>query len=223
MILIQQVNAEFSSHVLLPLNSVGIMSDWAIRLERKRKERGWSKAELARRADVDRLLLYRYLAGEVDNPRGDNLKKLARAVGVEEIWLRHGAGAESLEIPVVGYTAAGESWMLFDGEAPDPHETVSLSVSGADPIAIEVRGSSNSPVYRDGDRLICSRLSGIDLDRVIGKDCVICTDTGERLLKQVHRGNTPHTFRLRSYNPDYGDRDNVRLAWAAPVVWIRRG
>jgi len=201
------------------------MENWAIRVERKRKELGWTKAELARRADIEPSLLRHYLSGHgIANPRDPGMfERLAAALRVDEIWLRLGTGPETVEIPLLGYTAAGESWMAFDGDAPDPGETVSFTLAGADPIAIEVRGSSMSPVYRDGDRLLCSRHEGIDLERVIGKDCVVCTDTGERLLKQVHRGPRPHTFRLRSFNPDYADLDGIRLAWAAPVIWIRRG
>ncbi len=225
----------FAHHVNFRCASGDDMADWAIRLDRKRKELGWSKAELARRADVPAPLLRRYLTDEIANPRGDILKRLAAAVDVDEIWLRHGQGPETLDIPLVGYTAAGESWIAFDGVHPgasahpgagahaDPHATVSLTLAGADPVAIEVRGSSMAPVYRAGDRLLCSRMRGIDLEDVLGKDCVVCTLTGDRLIKQVYAGRDKNTFRLRSYNPDFEDIEGAHLEWAAPVIWIKRG
>ena len=56
------------------------------------EERGWSRAELARRADIGRENIYKYLAGGVEKPRGKTLQAIAGALGVSEMWLTFGTG-----------------------------------------------------------------------------------------------------------------------------------
>src|SRR5262249_26178029 len=97
--------------------------------------------------------------------------------------------------------------------------------SAVDMVAIEVCGDSNAPVYQDRDILFCGRRAGPDLQNlIVGHDCVMRTETGEYLIKQVLKGQRPGTFTLRSVNnPVAKDLKNVSLEWAAPIVWIRRG
>jgi len=64
--------------------------EWWERLEKARKDADLSRAELARRTGVTREALQRYSRGEVDNPRGNTLAKLADALKV--ITGRQGRG-----------------------------------------------------------------------------------------------------------------------------------
>jgi len=68
------------------------MSTWEKRLNKSFLESGWSKAELARRSGIQYDSLNKYLAGKVDQPRGDSLPRLAKALGVSLPWLRDGTG-----------------------------------------------------------------------------------------------------------------------------------
>jgi phage repressor protein C with HTH and peptisase S24 domain len=78
------------------------------------------------------------------------------------------------------------------------------------------------PVYRDGDVLICQRRRGREIEAA-RQDCVVETADGRHLVKMVRKGTRPGLFTLQSYNRLYDDIENVSLAWAAPVRWIKRG
>lgn len=70
------------------------MSAWHERLQDRLCELGWSVAELARRMERDdqtfRDRLYKYVRGDVQNPRGDVLERIAIAVGWSGADLRYG-------------------------------------------------------------------------------------------------------------------------------------
>jgi 7-cyano-7-deazaguanine reductase len=72
-----------------------IMSNWKIRLKKSFSTTGWSKAELARRSGVQYDSLSKYLDGKVEQPRGESLLKLAKALDVNILWLRDGTGSIS--------------------------------------------------------------------------------------------------------------------------------
>lgn len=196
---------------------------WHQRLERRRKALGWSKAELSRRSDLPYDSINKYLRGEVDQPRGDALERLAEAMGLRPAWLRDGDGAQLSRIPVVGVISAGEAWLPIDDHPKGGGlDEISFDLDDADPIAIRVRGTSMAPVYRDGDILICSRLRGMDISQCLSHDCAVMTRDGHGYLKILLKGSGADRFRLRSYNPAYPDAEDVRIEWAAPVVWIKR-
>ena len=71
------------------------MPPWVKRLNEALRKSGWSKAELARRSGVDYDSLNKYLAGKVEQPRGDSLPRLARALGVGDLKRRGGGGAKA--------------------------------------------------------------------------------------------------------------------------------
>lgn len=198
------------------------MHSWAVRANDALQKRGWSEAELARRAGVPKESLYKQLQGKVENPRGDTIRRIANALGVHEFWLRTGRGPKVSSVPLVGFVSAGEEFYPIDDLALGAgHEDVPLALDVADPIAIRVRGSSMSPVYRHGDDLFCSRMRGANVADAIGRDCVVLTREGAGYVKQLRRDGEAR-FILRSYNPAYADIEGVEIEWAAPIIFIRR-
>ena len=165
--------------------------------------------------------VYKYLQGKVDQPRGDAMLRLADSLGVTESWLRFEVGPAVVRIPVVGRVAAGESFLPFDDNPlGSGYDEIEFTLDDADPIAIEVRGESMLPVYRPGDYLLCSRRRGVEIQQCLNKDCVVKTDQGEGYVKKLMNGATPGTFTLLSYNAS--PIENVRLLWAAPIIWVKR-
>ena len=147
--------------------------------------------------------------------------RLADTLGVTESWLRFEVGPAVVHIPVVGRVAAGESFIPFDdGPLGTGYNEIDFTLDDADPIAIEVRGESMLPVYRPGDFLLCSRRRGTDIPSCMNKDCVVKTDQGEGFVKKLVNGSEPGTFTLISYNA--APIENVRLIWAAPIIWVKR-
>jgi repressor LexA len=158
------------------------------------------------------------------SPSIDNFLKIAKACGVEPCWLLFGDDRFHTQFPVIGRTRQMGVWQPVNG---DKVEKVVFEPGGAaaDMIVVEVFGESNGPAYRDRDMLFCSRRAGPDLARaILGRDCVIRTQTGSCLIKQALKGQRPGTFTLRSVsNPVAKDLKNVALEWAAPIIWIKRG
>ncbi len=46
------------------------------------------------------------------------------------------------------------------------------------------------------------------------------TDQGEGYVKKLTNGAAPGSFTLVSYNAP--PIENVRLLWAAPIIWVKR-
>lgn len=193
------------------------MDAWHDRMARVLDRKGWPQAELARRSGVDEQNVYKYLQGRVAQPRGDTLPRLARALGVNPLWLRDGVGPELSHVEIVGYVGAGEQFI------PAPDATLGelqLDFSETDPIAVIVRGGSMAPVYRPGDYLLCSRKRDGEISACLNKDCVVLTTDGLGYVKKVVRGAEPDRFTLISYNAD--PIENVELDWCAPIMWVKR-
>lgn len=79
------------------------------------------------------------------------------------------------------------------------------------------------PVYRSGDILVGVKHAGRTAHNLIGLDCIVETDTGERYVKFLSKSTQKGRFNLRSYNPANRDIEDVRIAWVAPVMFIKRG
>lgn len=62
----------------------------AARLKELMSEKGWSEAELGRRAHVPQPTVHRIANGETRQPRRDTVTSLARALGVAPEWLWSG-------------------------------------------------------------------------------------------------------------------------------------
>lgn len=203
------------------------MYTWSKRLNEVLQQRGWSQSELARRAGVSKENVKKYCQGLVSQPRGDMIPRLAEALDVHGFWLRDGIGPQWRRVPVVGYLDAGERFRsterrpLHGTNDASFADTLVFDFTGADPIAVEVRGGSMAPVYRPGDVLLCSRLSPEKEAEFLDRDCVVQVSNGEGYARRVLRGSRAGFYRLQSY-ADHVLPD-VQLAWAAPILWIRRG
>ncbi len=94
------------------------METWHTRLKAKLDERGWSIAELGRRAGIETSLCNKYVHGRVKQPRGNVMERLARALDVDPLWLQFGVYAEPAPAP----TTAGDTSSDFehrDSSQPD--------------------------------------------------------------------------------------------------------
>jgi SOS-response transcriptional repressor LexA len=155
---------------------------WNDRLAALVKQKGLSKAELSRMSRVPYDSVNKYLRGEVENPRGDTLDKLAAALGTTSLHLREGLTNRQpipvQGIPFRGVVAAGvwselgegisepEEWLAFN---PVPHfpegAVYCLTVQGdsVDKIAphgfilVVVDLDISGVTIRDGDLVIVER------------------------------------------------------------------
>lgn len=153
-------------------------------------------------------------------PTIENFVAIAEAAGVSPAWLLSGDDQNTLKIPVVGVLSGAEAWKPLEGMKTEP---VDFELHDYDMVAIEVRGDSMAPVYRDQDFLIGQRRAGRYAQNLIGVDCMVKTTKGDTYVKIVQKGSRHGLFNLRSYNAAVKDVENVAFEWVAPIVWIRRG
>lgn len=193
------------------------MIDWRRRVVELMAERGLNAKQLSRLAGKGETFVRDILDYE-KNPRIDSVIALCEALGVSVSELIDGGRQSFQRIPVIGTISAGEGWTASSDELGD----LELRVDGGEPVALEVSGDSMAPVYRRGDLLIGAKRSGASADNLLGLDCIVLTEDGNRYVKYLARGAIRGRFNLRSYNPSHGDIENVKLAWAAPIIWVRR-
>jgi Helix-turn-helix. len=148
------------------------MEKWHERLDRERMERGWSKAEFARRSGLPLDAVYKYLAGGVKRPPDDRtIAALAATVGWTSAQLMYGvvpAEATTMAIerpssmrrvPVYNW---GDLGMLSStgtdvaralkkrGDMPIPFDDVSATA-----FYTQVQDDANSPEISKGSLILC--------------------------------------------------------------------
>jgi phage repressor protein C with HTH and peptisase S24 domain len=128
-------------------------------------------------------------------------------------WLLHGKGdmrerrSEPEDVPVMGYVGAG-AHVSTQFEAP-PEMYVSLP-DHRRVMALVVRGESMWPRFLDGEHVIVDR-DTVPADAAVDCYCVIETEPdGDALLKILHRGSRPGTWKLWSHNAPEVDNVAVR-------------
>ncbi len=112
------------------------MRQWAKRLKEGLRQSGWTKTELARRSGVNYDSLNKYLAGKVEQPRGDSLPRLAESLGVSGLWLREGVGPKAAGKSPGGSGVDNETLTQLGGQAPipgSPEEAVLETVANPHP------------------------------------------------------------------------------------------
>ena len=102
------------------------MYSWAKRLNDMLALRGWTQAELARRAGVSKENVKKYCQGAVGQPRGETIPRLAEALDIHFVWLRDGVGPQWRRIPVVGYVGAGEQFHAIDDLSQLPEDRYAI-------------------------------------------------------------------------------------------------
>ncbi len=68
------------------------MEDWAQRLRDEAEAKRLSYAEIARMIDAEPNTVRKWAQGRISQPRGKTFELLAKALGVEALWLRDGLG-----------------------------------------------------------------------------------------------------------------------------------
>lgn len=145
---------------------------WNERLQRLVRDKGLSKAELSRLSGVPYDSVNKYLRGDVDNPRGNTLAKLAEALDSSVSYLQNGLTDKkplpSRGVPFRGDVAAGVWIEVGEGlESPDewlPFNPLPQYPEGA-VYCLTVRGDSLDRIAPPGTTLVCVDLiaSGIEI------------------------------------------------------------
>ncbi|MEL8056373.1 MAG: LexA family transcriptional regulator [Pseudomonadota bacterium] len=192
------------------------MADWRQRLEAQLVARDLDMKTVSIRAGKGETFV-RDLLRRKNSPSIDNLERVASALGASLSELI-GSDRPFQTIPIRGAVAGGEQWQPFEDQLGD----LEFRIDQGEPIALEVRGDSMSPVYRQGDIIAGPKYYGQQIERLIGGDCIVFTTDDEGYVKFLAKGRRYGRFNLKSYNPSFPDQEDVALQWAAPIQWVRR-
>lgn len=196
------------------------MDDWRQRLRQLMREQGLTDAALERRAGIGQGRMREVFSAK-HGPRLDTMVAIANAFGITLTELVEGQTKHGRRVPIIGYVSAGDGWVSFDGD--DAVDEIEIVLPAGSAVALEVRGDSMVPVYRDGDVLIGTKRPTRNVHNLLGTDCILETITGERYVKFLMKGTSQGRFNLRSYNVLHEDKENVSVAWAAPISMVVRG
>lgn len=132
---------------------------WWNRVNQLLAARGMSAADLARASGIPAKLMYKYLEGKVDNPRGDALKRMADALGTSEQFLRFEVTTVELKrIPLLSLKDIGR---IKKGQPPiDAWDGVTYVAVPKDvsnqAFGVAIAGDeSNSPEIGPNDIVVC--------------------------------------------------------------------
>lgn len=187
------------------------------RLKALMEERGHNMTSLSKAAGLSDTYV-RSILNRGREPSVQNLSLIAKELNCTPAYLLGDDAPFKPHIPILGYASAGEGWTPYD----TLDEALEVDLSSQSLVSIAIKGDSMNPVYRDGDHLICDRVDGAGIHNIVGRDCIIYTANDEAYVKILNKGSSPTTYNLRSYNPIYPDIADVKIKWAAPVVWIKR-
>lgn len=126
-----------------------------------------SVEDVAARSGVPVKSLYGYLKGEVDNPRGDVVERLAHAVGTTEQALRYGDAANIApvrRVPVIDMNKLGTLRLRDDPKSVwDGVTTVEVPRTVPDGcFACTLLDDSAAPDFRKNDVVICDPSAKIE-------------------------------------------------------------
>lgn len=148
------------------------------------------------------------------DPSVSNLLKLCARLGISAAELLDGTPMPFQRVTVMG-RLEGEEWKPTNlGLEAEFH------VEG-EAIAIEVEDDL-IPGYHRGDIIIGVKRPTNNAHNLFGVECIVMTDDGKRYVRYLQRSATRGRFTLRSHCPSKKDVENVKLAWIAPVVWVKR-
>jgi phage repressor protein C with HTH and peptisase S24 domain len=193
---------------------------WRDRLQRAMLARNFNMKELSLASGLGETAVRDALKRR-SAPSVATLGPIAKALGMSLDELLEGDATPVLSIPILGAVSAGEGWVSFNDANARALPRLEAKIDG-NAVALEVRSDSMAPAYRNGDYIIGSKRAGASADNLIGLDCIILTDKGERYVKYLAGGTARGRFNLRSYNPSHKDVENVKLVWVAPILWVRR-
>jgi len=157
--------------------------------------------------------------------RMPSLDKFARLVGVLGMTVGDfvdaaGGQAGGSLVPLMGYVGAGAEVEPDFEQVPEVGlEQIAVPFPlPADMIALQVRGNSMLPQFRDGAVIIVFREQRRSLESFFGEEAAVRTSDGRRYIKTIIRGSRPGTVNLISWNAE--PIEGVGLVWVGEIFSV---
>jgi transcriptional regulator with XRE-family HTH domain len=196
------------------------MSDWRERLQRRQAELGYTRAELARRADIKPTMLHDIIERGT-TPSVANLFKIARALNFTLSELYEGTVRSTSN--TFALTGVLEGGTVLDASRAGEKADFTVSFPREDLESIRVKSDLlDAAGYRRGDVLMGVRHAADRASNLLGRDCIVCLASGERMVGVLHKQTGRSSYNLRFFHRSQPDREAVEIAWAAPITMIVR-
>ncbi len=200
--------------------------NWWQRLQQAVDEKGWTKKELSVRSGIPYDSINKYLRGDIDQPRGNNMEKMAEALSVPLLWLRDGLSVTTnqnvtpvsgrlVPVSIVGKVEAG-TFREVDSFDQSERQTMTLPPDDRFPNArqmiFDVSGDSMNDLkprpILDGDRIVTVSYEDVANQVVLRDGMVVVVErskdggqTREWSVKQIEIYQDRTEFHPRSANP----------------------
>ncbi|WP_194287567.1 XRE family transcriptional regulator [Agrobacterium sp. ICMP 6402] len=184
------------------------------KLKSLREERGWTHEKAAEEMGVSRSQFIKLERGE-RRLTIQYINQAARAFGIRPSDILE--DMDDNTVPLMGYIGAGAEIMPEMEQVP-PEGLDQIHVPFPLPdemIALEVRGDSMLPVYKDGHVIIVYAEQKKPMSSFYGEDAAVRTTDGRRFLKTIVKGS-PIT--LMSFNA--APIENVGLEWVGEIFAV---
>jgi transcriptional regulator with XRE-family HTH domain len=198
-----------------------MIGDYKSRLRARIAELGMTDKQVCKEAGVSPAFLSNLWAGKTQQPGVENLIAVCRVVGWKLYNLFDDGAPEGLRLAIQHRIQANEMWADRGAEGP---KELPMSFLSQDLVSLEVETNEyRSSGYRRGDVVSGARSFGQHIDNLVGSDCIVETDTGEKFFKVLAKGSVRGRYTLKSFDPAEEDLKDVKIKWAAPVQMILRG
>jgi len=195
------------------MNEFAMLPGMGNMLKSLREERGWTHEKAAEEMGVSRSQFIKLERGE-RRLTSDYIAQAAQAFGVRPSEVID--DPDENVVPLMGYIGAGAEIMPeFEQVPPEGLDQINVPFPlPAEMIALEVRGDSMLPVYKDGHVIVVYKDQKRPLSAFYGEEAAVRTGDGRRFLKTIMRGNG-NAVTLMSFNA--GPIENVQLEWIGEI------
>ncbi|HVV69415.1 MAG TPA: hypothetical protein VHE99_10365 [Gammaproteobacteria bacterium] len=200
----------------------------AKRVKRVRNMANLSRDEMCKDGEINLYTLIGWENGRFGGLTTSGAEKIVAKVKKEGVhctveWLMENQGpAPSVNPITFDDTAATD----LSDEVVIDYELAFFKAKNVNAVSLTVDDEGMLPQFREGDVVAGKKRTGQDIDVTIGHDCIVETENGEVLLRNVREGKFRHTYTLVCNNPTLKKKPSIvtdiKLIYSAPVIWHRK-
>jgi transcriptional regulator with XRE-family HTH domain len=199
----------------------------ALRLKRVRNLANLSRDQMCDDGEIKRNTLIGWECARFGGLTSHGAIKVLARITRERVhctleWLLDGIGPE----PSVNPLMQSDQLSEVSDEDVIGSELAFFMVRNLNAVHVIVKDEEMLPSFHVTDYVAGTKRMGKDIQHIIGRDCIVQLEDGRVLLRNVREGSYPDTYTLICTNPSITTKNsvipNVRLVYAAPVIWHRR-
>jgi DNA-binding XRE family transcriptional regulator len=201
----------------------------ALRLKRVRNLANLNRDQMCQDGEIKRNTLIGWecarFGGLTTNGATKVLSRITReGVHCSLEWLMDGEGPEPSVNPLP--LIKNDGCIKLNEDILIAYEIEFFKAKNWNTVVYKVDDEGMHPQYKETDHVAGKKRFGKDIQLIIGQDCIVETERGEILLRNIREGMELDTYTLVCNNPSISKRKsiilNVRLDYAAPVIWHRK-